>query len=62
MQLLEASLGSTSLGTYCGPWQLYRQFYTDKLQLQGPIFPILTEHKFQVRKKQQQQQKQKKSL
>lgn len=44
MQLLEASLGSTSLGTYRRPWQLYRQFYTDKLQLQGPTFPISTEH------------------
>ena len=43
-QLLEARLSSTSLSTYRRPWYLYRHFQADKLQIQGPIFPIVTEH------------------
>ena len=43
-QLLEASLSSTSLSTYRRPWFLYSQFSAEKLHLQGPIFPISTEH------------------
>ncbi|XP_015762149.1 PREDICTED: uncharacterized protein LOC107341260 [Acropora digitifera] len=43
-QLLEASLSATSLSTYRRPWYLYRHFQADKLQIQGPIFPILSEH------------------
>ena len=42
-QLLEASLSATSLSTYRRPWYLYRDFQADKLQIQGPIFPILSE-------------------
>lgn len=42
--MLEASLSSSSLSTYRRPWYLYRHFHTDTLQIQGPIFPILTEH------------------
>ena len=44
MLLLGASLSTTSLNTYRGPWHLFRQFYSDRLHLQGPIFPISTEH------------------
>ena len=42
--MLEASLSATSLSTYRRPWYLYRHFQADKLQIQGPIFPILSEH------------------
>ena len=44
MQLLGASLSTTSLNTYRRPWQLFRQFCSDRLHSQGPIFPISTEH------------------
>ena len=37
-------MSSTSLSTYRRPWYLYRHFQADKLQIQGSIFPILTEH------------------
>lgn len=32
------------MSTYGRPWYLYRHFHADKLQLQGPVFLILTEH------------------
>ena len=44
MQLLGASLSTTSLNTYRRPWQLFRQFCSDRLHSQGPIFPISTDH------------------
>lgn len=44
MLLLGASLSTTSLNTYRSPWQLFRQFCSDRLHIQGPIFPISTEH------------------
>ena len=44
MLLLVASLSTTSLNTYCRPGQLFCQFCSDRLHIQGPIFPILTEH------------------
>ena len=37
-------MSSTSFSTYRRPWYLYRHFHTDKLKLQGPVFPISTEH------------------
>ena len=44
MLLLGASWSTTSLNTYRRPWQLFRQFGSDRLYSQGPIFPISTEH------------------
>ena len=44
MLLLGASLSTTSLNTYRRPRQLFRQFCSERLQVQGPIFPISTEH------------------
>ena len=43
MLLLGASLSTTSFNTYRRPWQLFRQFCSDRLHIQGPIFPISTE-------------------
>ena len=43
MLVLGASLGTTSFNTYRRPWQLFRQFCSDRLHIQGPIFPISTE-------------------
>ena len=44
MLLLGASLSTISLNTYRRPWQLFRQFCSERLHIQGPIFPISTEH------------------
>ena len=44
MLLLGASLSTTSLNTYRRPWQLFLQFCSERLHIQGPIFPIPTEH------------------
>ena len=44
MLSLGARFNTTTLNTYRRPWQLFRQFCSDRLHLQGPIFPISTEH------------------
>ena len=44
MLLLGASLSTISLNTYRRPWQLFRQFCSERLHIEGPIFPIPTEH------------------
>ena len=44
MLLLGASLSTTSLNTYCRPWKVFRQFNSERLHIQGSIFPISTKH------------------
>lgn len=42
--MLEASLSSTAVNYYRRPWQLFRTFYSERLQFtKGPIFPISTD-------------------
>ena len=44
-RLLVAKLSSSSLSTYRRPWYLYKQFHTNRLQIQVPILtPLLNEN------------------